>query len=80
MHMYERSAEVEVVAHDLNNLLTTIVGSADLLIASLPEGQDREDAAQIGLAGRAAAVLVRHLPQHSNGARHSNDDEEIFEP
>ena len=80
MHMYERTDEVEVVAHDLNNLLTTIVGSADLLIASLPEGQDREDAAQIGLAGRAAAVLVRHLPQQANGTSHISYDEEIFEP
>ena len=78
--MDERADGVEVVAHDLNNLLTTIVGSADLLIASLPEGQDREDAAQIGLAGRAAAVLVRHLPQHTNGASHFDYDEEIFEP
>jgi hypothetical protein len=78
--MYERTDEVEVVAHDLNNLLTTIVGSADLLTASLPEGQDREDAAQIGLAGRAAAVLVRHLPQHAYAGGHGNDDEEIFEP
>ena len=79
MHMYERTAEVEVVAHDLNNLLTTIVGSADLLLASLPDGQDRQDAAQIGLAGRAAAELIRHLPQHTNGS-HINYDEEIFEP
>ena len=79
MRMYERTDEVEVVAHDLNNLLTTIVGSADLLIASLPEGQDREDAAQIGLAGRAAAVLVRHLPQQTNGAAHIPYDDQVYE-
>ena len=82
--MHEPHDEVEAVAHDLNNLLTAIVGSADLLLASLPDGQDREDAAQIGQAGRAAAELVRHLPHVGDGAGHDfgDDDsaEEIFEP
>ena len=76
--MHERSDSVEVVAHDLNNLLTAIVGSADLLLASLPDGQEREDAAQIGAAGRAAAELVRQLPHHSHGP--DDGSEEIFEP
>ena len=60
--MDERPGALDAVAHDLNNLLTTIVGGADLLLASLPEGQDREDAEEIREAGRRAADLVRRLP------------------
>jgi hypothetical protein len=53
---------LDALAHDLNNLLTTIVGDADLLVASLPEGPEREDAAEILHAGRRAADLIRRLP------------------
>jgi nitrogen-specific signal transduction histidine kinase len=62
----DRTDDVRAVAHDLNNLLTTIVGNADLLAESLPDGRDRHDAQQIGQAGRAAAELVRQLPLDSH--------------
>lgn len=61
--MDHRTGALDALAHDLNNLLTTIVGSADLLLASLPDGQDRHDAAEIRAAGRRAADLVRRLPR-----------------
>jgi hypothetical protein len=53
---------LDALAHDLNNLLTTIVGDADLLLAALPDGPEREDAAEILDAGRRAADLIRLLP------------------
>jgi signal transduction histidine kinase len=49
------------VAHDFNNLLTAITGSADLLTASLPEGDQRHDAEQIRRAGQRAAELTGQL-------------------
>ena len=60
--MDDRPGALDALAHDLNNLLTTIVGGADLLLASLPDGQERQDAEEIGRAGRRAADLVRRLP------------------
>ena len=54
--------DLDALAHDLNNLLTTIVGGAELLVQSLPEGQERHDAEEIRAAGRRAADLVRQLP------------------
>jgi signal transduction histidine kinase/CheY-like chemotaxis protein len=49
------------VAHDFNNLLTAITGYADLLAASLPEGDQRHDAEQIRRAGQRAAELTGQL-------------------
>ncbi len=49
------------VAHDFNNLLTAITGYADLLAASLPEGDQRHDAEQIRRAGQRAADLTGQL-------------------
>jgi signal transduction histidine kinase/CheY-like chemotaxis protein len=49
------------VAHDFNNLLTAITGYADLLTASLPDGEQRHDAEQIRRAGQRAAELTGQL-------------------
>lgn len=50
--------------HDLNNLLTSINGFADLLLTQLPtDNPARMGAEQIRLAGRRAATLLRsHAP------------------
>jgi len=50
------------VAHDFNNILTAIMGSAELLLEDLPEGHPRrEDATEISRAARRAADLTRQL-------------------
>jgi signal transduction histidine kinase len=53
--------------HDLNNLLTSINGFADLLLAQLPtDNPARMGAEQIRLAGRRAATLLKtQSPGHS---------------
>lgn len=53
--------------HDLNNLLTSINGFADLLLAQLPpDNPARMGAEQIRLAGkRATALLKTQAPGHS---------------
>jgi CheY-like chemotaxis protein len=58
----ERLRAVSGVAHDLNNLLTAILASADLLLQAVPEGDpSREDLLAIRDAGRRAAALTRGL-------------------
>ncbi len=55
-------AEVGDMAHDLNNLLTAILGHADLLLSDRPEGDpDRAELEEIQTAGRRAAVLTKRL-------------------
>ena len=50
------------VAHDFNNILTAILGTADLMMADLPEDSpQREDAADIRTAAQRAAELTRQL-------------------
>ena len=50
------------VAHDFNNILTAIVGYADLLAAEFgPESQQLEDLEEIRKAARRAAALTRQL-------------------
>ncbi len=50
------------VAHDFNNLLTIIGGNADLLLASLPDGEaGREELAEIKKASERAAALTAQL-------------------
>ncbi|THJ20371.1 MAG: hypothetical protein CAF44_012085 [Nitrospira sp. CG24D] len=49
--------------HDLNNLLTSINGFADLVLAQLPtDNPARMGAEQIRLAGRRAATLLKTHP------------------
>ena len=50
------------VAHDFNNLLTVILGYADMLVATLPQGQGAQgQAQQILRAAQRAADLTRRL-------------------
>ena len=49
------------LAHDLNNLLTAIGGFADLLAERLPDGAERDHAAEIVKASGRAATLTRQL-------------------
>ena len=50
------------VAHDFNNILTAILGYADLLAADLPAADRRlEDVAEIRKAAQRAAALTRQL-------------------
>lgn len=50
------------VAHDFNNILTTIVGASHLAAMDAPEGSDlANEIDQIGIAARRAQHLVREL-------------------
>lgn len=59
--------------HDLNNLLTSINGFADLLLAQLaPDHPVRTGAEQIRLAGKRAATLLKsYSPTASSAPAHS---------
>jgi two-component system cell cycle sensor histidine kinase/response regulator CckA len=58
------------VAHDLNDLLTAITGSTELLIAGLdPSGTSIQDAQEIRRAALSAARLTRPLRALSGGHR-----------
>lgn len=51
-----------VVAHDLNNLLTVVLGHSEMLLDSLSEsGRTRESALEIRNAGEAAARITNQL-------------------
>jgi signal transduction histidine kinase len=53
---------VSSIAHDLNNLLSSMLGYAGMLAVSLPpEAEGQEDVKQILQAGERAAALVRQL-------------------
>jgi len=55
------------IAHDFSNLLTAILGAAELLRNALPEGtEDHEAAVSIEQAGRRGAQLVRQLMTFSH--------------
>ena len=57
------------VAHDFNNILTAILGTADLLLADMaPADPKRDDAEEIRLAARRAAGLTRQLLAFSRKA------------
>lgn len=49
------------IAHDFNNVLTTILGYAQVLVSNLPPGDDRDDARELSAAAERAAVLTRRL-------------------
>jgi PAS domain S-box-containing protein len=50
------------IAHDFNNLLTAILGSTELLLASIEHADPRRDDVQeIGRAAHRASALVRQL-------------------
>ncbi len=53
---------VSSIAHDLNNLLSSMIGYAGMIAVSLPpDAEQQEDVKQIQLAGERAAALVRQL-------------------
>lgn len=55
------------IAHDFSNLLTAILGAAELLRNALPEGtEDYEAAVNIEQAGQRGAQLVRQLMTFSH--------------
>ncbi|GIW50766.1 MAG: hypothetical protein KatS3mg081_0121 [Gemmatimonadales bacterium] len=49
------------IAHDFNNLLTVIISSTQLLMDSLEEGPQKQDAREILNAANRAATLTRQL-------------------
>jgi two-component system, cell cycle sensor histidine kinase and response regulator CckA len=49
------------IAHNFNNLLTTILGYTELLSLRIPSAADREDLEEIQRAGRRAATLTHQL-------------------
>ncbi len=57
------------VAHDFNNNLTAIMGSAELLKLELPEGESRELPESILQASQRLAELTRQLLAYSRKAR-----------
>jgi signal transduction histidine kinase/CheY-like chemotaxis protein len=62
------------IAHDLNNLLTSITGYSELLIASLdPSGTSIQDAQEIRHAALSAARLTKPLRSLSDGHRTAAD-------
>ncbi len=62
------SRQVGDIAHDLNDLLTAIIGHTELLIASLePSGTSIQDAFEIRRAALSAAGLTRPLRILSGG-------------
>jgi signal transduction histidine kinase len=61
----EGRADLDSIAHDLNNLLTAISGYASLLTTDEDASPGiRRDAGEIGDAATRAAQLVRQLKQH----------------
>jgi PAS domain S-box-containing protein len=57
------------IAHDLNNILSPIMLSAELLTSSLPEGADRE-LAELILRGTArGAEIIQQLLSYAKGAQ-----------
>ena len=48
-------------AHDLNNLLATILNYAELLLDELPAGQLRDDVVEIQNAATEAAEITRGM-------------------
>jgi two-component system, cell cycle sensor histidine kinase and response regulator CckA len=49
------------IAHDFNNILSAILANVELLAAGLANGEQREIAEEIGLAGRRGADLTKRL-------------------
>jgi len=62
------------LAHDLNNLLSVILGANERLVAELPEGGDQRQLALLGLeaAERGAGLLRRTLRLAHKGAAESD--------
>lgn len=57
------------IAHDLNNILSPIMMSADILTSSLPEGPDREMAELISRSTARGAGIVQQLLAYARGAK-----------
>lgn len=71
-----RPAAAPRLIHDLNNLLTSINGFADLLLSQLaPDHPARVGAEQIRLAGRRATTLLKtHAPASAPPATSARSD------
>jgi len=55
-------AKVRAIIHDINNSLTTVLGSAELISTETPqESQTRRDAQEIATAAREAREMIRAL-------------------
>ncbi len=57
----ESAATVTALAHDLNNILTTVTTYADLLLITFEASPEIDDVHEIKKAALAGAVLTRKL-------------------
>lgn len=62
--------ETDALAHDLNNLISAILGYGAVLLAELPEGSEARDfARRLVMAGeRGRELIPRILALHERGS------------
>ena len=66
----ESAMTVSTLAHDLNNVLTTVTTYADLLLISFEAGPEFDDVLEIKKAALAGAELTRKLTLLSRSPAH----------
>ena len=69
----ESEIQLRDVAHDLNNVLTTVMTYADLLTISLETGPELDDLQEIKKAVRAGAGLIGKLKMFSHASPYEPD-------